>query len=259
MNLDDLVLLRGWINHIEWPQLDSQLAEVGESSRKRIKDLRRQLAVKARFYGKPGEAEIESGTLAGRRALVRGHAADDADVVARGAVALERLRRSGFRASFPVATVRDRARRRQLRGNRMDGPCDTAVAGPATAVHRWLVARAGVGAVAHVGRLPPELQHDRHRLVVGVRHLLRRHSDRLPLADDVGLCEHAEPVAGGADARQLHGLAARSVPLHIVQARPGLANRLCDQSLGRGSRGHCRFVHRGSRLAMRPPFTVVEL
>jgi hypothetical protein len=58
MNLDDWVLLRGWINHIEWPQLDSQLAEVGESSRKRIKGLRRQLAVKARFYGNPGEAEF---------------------------------------------------------------------------------------------------------------------------------------------------------------------------------------------------------
>ena len=53
MNLDDLVLLRGWINHIEWAQLDSQLPEAGASSRKRIKDLRRQLAMKARFYGKP--------------------------------------------------------------------------------------------------------------------------------------------------------------------------------------------------------------
>jgi hypothetical protein len=58
MNLDDLVLLRGWINHIEWPQLDSQLPEAGESARKKIKDLRRQLAVKARFHGKPGEAEL---------------------------------------------------------------------------------------------------------------------------------------------------------------------------------------------------------
>ena len=37
MNLDDLVLLRGWINHIEWAQLDSQLPEAGASSRKRIK------------------------------------------------------------------------------------------------------------------------------------------------------------------------------------------------------------------------------
>ena len=58
MNLDDLVLQRGWINHIEWTQLDSQLPEAGASSRKRIKDLRRQLAVKARFHGKPGEAEL---------------------------------------------------------------------------------------------------------------------------------------------------------------------------------------------------------
>src|SRR5665811_186245 len=58
MNLDDLVLLRGWINHIDWTELDSQLPEAGESSRKKIKDLRRQLALKARFYGKSGEAEL---------------------------------------------------------------------------------------------------------------------------------------------------------------------------------------------------------
>src|SRR5664280_3359497 len=56
MNLDDRVLLRGWINHIEWTELDSQLPEA--SSRKKIKDLRRQLAIKARFYGKPGEVEL---------------------------------------------------------------------------------------------------------------------------------------------------------------------------------------------------------
>ena len=30
MKLDNLVLLRGWINHIEWAQLDSQLPEAGE-------------------------------------------------------------------------------------------------------------------------------------------------------------------------------------------------------------------------------------
>ena len=58
MNLDDLVLLRGWINHIDWTVLDSQLLEAGESSRKRIKKLRRQLALKARFYGKPEQAEL---------------------------------------------------------------------------------------------------------------------------------------------------------------------------------------------------------
>jgi hypothetical protein len=58
MNLDDRVLLRGWIKHIEWTQLDSQLAGAGESARKKIKDLRRQLAMKARFHGKPGEAEL---------------------------------------------------------------------------------------------------------------------------------------------------------------------------------------------------------
>ena len=58
MNLDDLVLLRGWINHIEWTELDSQLPEPGASSRKRIKDLRRQLAMKARFYGKTEQVEF---------------------------------------------------------------------------------------------------------------------------------------------------------------------------------------------------------
>jgi site-specific recombinase XerD len=58
MNLDDLVLLRGWINHIEWTELDSQLPETGASSRKKIKDLRRQLAMKARFYGKPEQVEF---------------------------------------------------------------------------------------------------------------------------------------------------------------------------------------------------------
>ena len=38
MNLDDLVLLRGWINHLEWTELDSQIPEAGASSRKKIKD-----------------------------------------------------------------------------------------------------------------------------------------------------------------------------------------------------------------------------
>lgn len=58
MNLDDLVLLRGWINQIDWTVLDSQLPETEESSRKRNKDLRRQLSLKARFYGKPEQAEL---------------------------------------------------------------------------------------------------------------------------------------------------------------------------------------------------------
>jgi hypothetical protein len=63
MNLDDVVLLRGWINHIEWAQLDSQLPEAGASSRKRVKDLRRQLAMKARFYGKPEHVEFWLGEV----------------------------------------------------------------------------------------------------------------------------------------------------------------------------------------------------
>jgi len=57
MNLDDLILLRGWINHLDWPQLDSQIPEDGVTARQRLKALRRQLAVKARFYGHPELAE----------------------------------------------------------------------------------------------------------------------------------------------------------------------------------------------------------
>jgi hypothetical protein len=37
MNLDDRVPLRGWIKHITWTELDSQLPEAGTSSRKRLK------------------------------------------------------------------------------------------------------------------------------------------------------------------------------------------------------------------------------
>ena len=74
MNLDDLVLLRGWINHLDWTELDSQLPEAGASARKRIKDLRRQLALKARFYGQPEHVEFWLGERGpadtwGRRAL----------------------------------------------------------------------------------------------------------------------------------------------------------------------------------------------
>ena len=58
MNLDDLTLLRGWINHVTWPELEAQLQDGGESSRKRIKILRRNLAIKSRFYGKPKQAEF---------------------------------------------------------------------------------------------------------------------------------------------------------------------------------------------------------
>jgi integrase len=53
MNLDDLTLLRGWIRHMEWVDLDAQRQEGSESARKRIKTLRRRLAAKSRFYGKP--------------------------------------------------------------------------------------------------------------------------------------------------------------------------------------------------------------
>ena len=58
MNLDDTTLLRGWINHLTWPELDAQLADGEVSSRKRLKALRRQLAIKSRFYGKPKQAVL---------------------------------------------------------------------------------------------------------------------------------------------------------------------------------------------------------
>lgn len=58
MNLDDLILLRGWINHLDWPQLDSQVPEDRAPARQRLKILRQQLAVKARFYGQPELAEF---------------------------------------------------------------------------------------------------------------------------------------------------------------------------------------------------------
>ena len=53
MNLDDVVLLRGWINHIEWTELDSQLLEAGASSRKHIKDLRPLRDNRGRTAGYP--------------------------------------------------------------------------------------------------------------------------------------------------------------------------------------------------------------
>lgn len=53
MNLDDLFLLRGWINQIPWSVLDEQRAEGSEPGRRRLKTLRRELANKARFYDKP--------------------------------------------------------------------------------------------------------------------------------------------------------------------------------------------------------------
>ena len=52
MDLADLSLLRGWINHLDWTELAEQVADGSESAAKRIKSLRRQLAAKAQFYGK---------------------------------------------------------------------------------------------------------------------------------------------------------------------------------------------------------------
>jgi integrase len=52
MNLNDLTLLRGWIRHMGWVDLDGQLQDEAESARKRIKILRRNLVIKSRFYGK---------------------------------------------------------------------------------------------------------------------------------------------------------------------------------------------------------------
>jgi integrase len=58
MDLGDAALLRGWINHLGWDVLDGQLEEGGEPAKKRVKVLRRQLAAKAQFYGKPEEAGL---------------------------------------------------------------------------------------------------------------------------------------------------------------------------------------------------------
>lgn len=52
MNLDDLTLLRGWIRHMDWVDLDARLQDGSEPARKRIKLLRQNLTVKSRFYGK---------------------------------------------------------------------------------------------------------------------------------------------------------------------------------------------------------------
>jgi integrase len=58
MNLDDLTLLRGWIRHMDWANLDAQLQDSEEPARRRVKCLRRSLDTKARFYGKPAWAKL---------------------------------------------------------------------------------------------------------------------------------------------------------------------------------------------------------
>ena len=64
----------------------------------------------------------------------------------------------------------------------------------------------------------------------------------------LGLFEHAQPVAGGADARQLYGLARRPVPHHVLRARPGLADRLCGRPVAGGGRGHVAVRARAEEL-----------
>jgi integrase len=61
MDLADLSLLRGWINHLEGSELAAQVADGSESAAKRIKRLRRQLAAKAQFYGKPEQVGLWRG------------------------------------------------------------------------------------------------------------------------------------------------------------------------------------------------------
>ncbi|WP_427501809.1 tyrosine-type recombinase/integrase (plasmid) [Methylomonas sp. MED-D] len=58
MNLADLILLRGWIAGIPYPALDEQRAESDEPARRRLKTLRRALAIKARFYGQLDFVEL---------------------------------------------------------------------------------------------------------------------------------------------------------------------------------------------------------
>ncbi len=58
MDLDDVTLLRGWINHLDWSVLDGQLEDGGESAKQRVRRLRRQLAAKSQFYGKPEQVGL---------------------------------------------------------------------------------------------------------------------------------------------------------------------------------------------------------
>jgi integrase len=91
MNLDDLRLLRGWIRHIDWADLEEQLPETGGTVRKRIKELRRDLTVKARFYGHPEWLKLWTGERLNtpaweRRAL---HALQELSSLAEPSPALE--------------------------------------------------------------------------------------------------------------------------------------------------------------------------
>jgi site-specific recombinase XerD len=58
MKLDDMSLLRGWINHLGWDELDGQLGDGSETAKRRVRGLRRQLAAKSQFYGKPEQAGL---------------------------------------------------------------------------------------------------------------------------------------------------------------------------------------------------------
>ena len=72
MNLEDLSLLRGWINHLDWAVLDAQLPDDSEPAQQRVKRLRRLLAIKARFYGKPDQVALWLGER-GTTEQWRGH------------------------------------------------------------------------------------------------------------------------------------------------------------------------------------------
>ena len=72
MNLEDLSLLRGWINYLDWAVLDAQLPDDSEPARQRVRRLRRLLAAKARFYGKPEQAGLWLGER-GTTERWRGH------------------------------------------------------------------------------------------------------------------------------------------------------------------------------------------
>jgi site-specific recombinase XerD len=68
MNLDDLTLFRGWINCLDWDELDGQLGDDGDGAKKRVKRLRTRLVAKARFYGKPEWVALWQGERAASEA-----------------------------------------------------------------------------------------------------------------------------------------------------------------------------------------------
>jgi hypothetical protein len=180
---------------------------------------------------------LAAGALESRRGLIRRGAADGPAVSARTALVVKCRSSPGVRAAFPVGVPCGRTDRRRIRGNRLDGICDAASPGPSAPRYGGIVARPCLGALARARRIAPELQDNGRLLDIVVRNSLSRDPDALPNIDDMGLCEHAERSDGGADARQLHGLAPCSLSHDFAGAEPGLAIGVCRHALARGCGG----------------------